>query len=257
MPVSNFILNLPGFAIKKVSGYLPLILDVHYRRQARCVFCHGKQLRKKASFIRKVRHESVGHRPMILRFKAYKFYCSPCHRYFNQQFPGIGRYQCATAKARSPVFHLPSKRISQKDLAQDLRCGKSTIERWYHQGYIRQYAELETRIYPKILGLDEHSCSKQKGYVTTFCDLARHKMFDVVPGKSAAGLQDYLNALDGKERVKVACIDLSTTYRNIARQHFPNALIVADRFHVIRPMNPMCLQIDQAIDLVESTSVVY
>ena len=29
MPRKDNILNLPGFAIKKVSGYNPLILDVH------------------------------------------------------------------------------------------------------------------------------------------------------------------------------------------------------------------------------------
>ncbi len=42
MPHKDFILNLPGFTIKKVSGYLPLVLDVHYRRKARCIFCQGK-----------------------------------------------------------------------------------------------------------------------------------------------------------------------------------------------------------------------
>jgi transposase len=29
-------------------------------------------------------------------------------------------------------------------------------------------------------------------------------------------------------------MDLSTVYRSIVRKHFPNACIVADRFHVIR-----------------------
>lgn len=74
----------------------------------------------------------------------------------------------------------------------------------------------------------EHSFSKKKGYATTFCDLAKHNIFDVVPGKSSTDLSGYLNTLPGKERVKVVCIDLSTSYRNIVRQHFPNAMIVAD-----------------------------
>lgn len=248
MPISNFILNLPGFAIKKIHDFNPMIIDVNYRRKGQCPHCGNKRLRKKQSYIRQVRHEMIGLRHSYLRFKAYKFYCSPCHRYFNQQFPGIGRYQRATEKARAQVFHLHSKGISQKDLAEDLRCGKSTIERWYHQGYLRQHAELDTRICPKILGLDEHSFSKKKGYATTFCDLARHKVFDVVPGKSSAGLKDYFHTLGGKERVKIVCIDLSTSYRHIVRQHFPNALIVADRFHVIRLINQMCLQTYQSID---------
>ena len=32
-------------------------------------------------------------------------------------------------------------------------------------------------------------------------------------------------------------MDLSETYRNIVRQYFPNATIVADRFHVVRLVN--------------------
>ena len=89
MPHRDIIVNLPGFTIKKVSGYLPLIIDLHYRRKARCVYCNKTKLRKKASFIRRVKHESIGHRTTILRFKAYKFYCNLCCRYFNQQFHGI------------------------------------------------------------------------------------------------------------------------------------------------------------------------
>jgi transposase len=248
MPVSNCILNLPGFAIKKINDFNPIIIDVNYRRKSQCPHCGNKRLRKKHSYLRQVRHELIGLRQSFLRFKAYKFYCRPCHRYFNQQFPGIGRYQRATEKVRSQVFHLHSKGISQKDLAQDLQCGKSTIERWYHQGYLRHNAELDMRLCPKVLGIDEHSFSKKQGYATTFCNLAKHKIFDVVPGKSAASLTDYLHQLGGKERVKVVCIDLSTTYRNLVRQHFPHALIVADRFHVIRLINQMCLQTYQAID---------
>ncbi len=248
MPRKDCILNLPGFSIKKVSGYLPLILDVHYRRKARCPFCQGKYLRQKTSFIRNVKHESVGHRPMILRFKAYKFYCKACCRYFNQQFPGIGKHQRATDRFQNQIFHHHAQGISGKTLAQNFRLGKATVERWFHQRYLLENRETLQKKCPKVLGLDEHSFSKKKGYATTFCDLARHNIFDVVPGKSAADLASYLNALCGKERVKVVCIDLSTSYRNIVRQHFPNAIIVADRFHVIRLVNQMAMQTYQSID---------
>ena len=248
MPQKDFILNLPGFTIKKVSGYLPLILDVHYRRKARCPFCQGKQLRKKARFIRNVKHESVGDRPMILRFKAYKFYCKACYRYFNQQFPGIGKHQRATERFQTQIFHQHAQGISGKTLAQNFRLGKATVERWFHQRYLLENRETLQKKCPKVLGLDEHSFSKKKGYATTFCDLARHNIFDVVPGKSSADLAGYLNILSGKERVKVVCIDLSTSYRNIVRQYFPNAMIVADRFHVIRLVNQMAMQTYQSID---------
>ncbi|MFJ1270239.1 transposase family protein, partial [Legionella lytica] len=71
MPGSNLILNLPGFSIVKVSGYQPLLLDVTYKRLARCGHCQSKRVRKKSSHIRMVHHELIGHRRSILRFKAY------------------------------------------------------------------------------------------------------------------------------------------------------------------------------------------
>lgn len=38
-------------------------------------------------------------------------------------------------------------------------------------------------------------------------------------------------------------MDLSKTYRNIVRRHFPDAMIVSDRFHVIRLINHHYLKI--------------
>lgn len=38
-------------------------------------------------------------------------------------------------------------------------------------------------------------------------------------------------------------MDLSETYRRIARKYFPNAIIVVDRFHVVRLVNQHFLKI--------------
>ena len=248
MPQRDFILNLPGFTIKKVSGYDPLILDVSYRRQARCVHCDGKKLQKKSSYQRTVRHETVGNRPMLLRFKAYKFYCVPCGRYFNQQFPGIRKHQRATERLRFEVYYQHTEGVSGKSLAKTYRLGKATIERWYHQRYEWEHRETKQRQCPVVLGIDEHSFSKKQGYATTFCDLRNHRIFDVVKGKSVQDLKHYLDQLEGKEKVKVICIDLSSGYRQLIRRYFPTAMIVADRFHVIRLLNQMCLSTYQSID---------
>jgi transposase len=57
-----------------------------------------------------------------------------------------------------------------------------------------------------------------------------------------------LQKLPGKEAVKVVCIDLSSTYRSLIKRYFPNAKIVADRFHVVRLMLHQCMQTYQEID---------
>ena len=126
--------------------------------------------------------------------------------------------------------------------------GKATIERWYHRRYLLEYQEIKGLPCPQILGIDEHSFSKKQGYATTFCNLKKHKIFDIVKGRSAKDLKNYLEQLPGKEQVKVVCIDLSSSYRGLIQRYFPNAKIVADRFHVIRLMLQMCMQTYQDID---------
>jgi transposase len=59
----------------------------------------------------------------------------------------------------------------------------------------------------------------------------------VVLGRSELSLESYLKKLAGKELVPLVCIDISSTYRSIDWTHFPNARIVANRFHVIRLIN--------------------
>jgi transposase len=70
----------------------------------------------------------------------------------------------------------------------------------------------------------------------------------VVKGCSTNDLKTYLEQLPGKERVKVICIDLSSRYRSLVRRYFPQAKIVADRFHIIRLMQHLCLKTYQEVD---------
>jgi len=248
MPKTNHILNLPGFTIKSISKYSPAIVEAVYHRKARCLYCGNKKLRKKDSFLREVKHQLLGIKPMVLRFKAYKFYCPHCQRYFNQRFPGILKHQRATEKLKEQVFHYHNRGVSQKDLAKDIHVGHSTIERWYHKGYVKKNQTILHRHCPTVLGIDEHSFSKKQGYATTFCDLRKHRVFDIVKGRSAKSLNTFLSQLPGKHRVKVICIDLSCSYKSIVKKYFPNAKIVSDRFHVIRLMNYHFLKAYQKID---------
>jgi transposase len=55
------------------------------------------------------------------------------------------------------------------------------------------------------------------------------------------GIDDaYLARLEGKSDVRVVCMDLAPAYRALVRKRFPNAHIVADRFHVIRIISAGC-----------------
>ena len=184
-----------------------------------------------------MKHTRQGNQLLTLYLKTPKYYCPQCDRYFRHRFQGVRPRYRSTEAFRLEVFEAHEGGVSQRMLSQTHDSSPATVERWY-QGFLEQRrSELSSRSCPQVLGIDEHFFTRKRGYATTLVDLKHHKVVDVVPGRSEASLRRCLKRLPGREKVKVIVMDLSETYRSIARRYFPNAQIVADRFHVIRLVN--------------------
>ena len=246
MPKSDHILFLPGFSIKKTVNANPLVIEATYKRKPQCPHCHSKRLRIKDSFMRQVRHESIGERSVLIRFKSHKYRCYQCKRYFNQRYEGLLPHQRATERLKAQVFQQHTLGVAKSDLAHYFRLGEATVERWYQRYYQRKNQHIQNRHWPSVLGIDEHSFKKRQ-FATTFCDFRKHKVFDIAQGKSASKFIHSLLPIPGRERVKVVCIDLCQSYRSFVKGFFPNALIVADRFHVVRLVEHAFMQTAKAI----------
>ncbi len=184
-----------------------------------------------------MRHVNINGKSVYLELEGRKYRCNGCERYFNQRFPGILPYRRYSEAYRREVCFWHLEGVSQRALAKSQELGSATVERWYHHYLQRKMAERSSEQCPRILGIDEHFFSRKDGYATTFCNLEKRKVFDVVLGRSEKALEPYLKRLEGKLEVEMVCMDLSSTYRAIVRRHMPQARIVADRFHVIRLIN--------------------
>lgn len=241
LPAHTSIVGLPEVEIQSIEGVQTVQIHARYRGVVSCPWCQGVQLRMKDSFVRVLRHANFGTRPSWLHLQSHKYHCKGCGRYFNQRFPGIGRGRRSTEPFRRQVFQAHHHGISQRTLGEREHLGSATVERWYQELLEVKVRERVNDLCPRMLGIDEHFFSRKDGFATTFCDLGKRKVFDVTLGRSEKALEPYLNGLLGKERVQVVCMDLAEHYRSLVRKHFSKALIVADRFHVIRLVNQQFL----------------
>ena len=252
---SEAVLGLPGYQITGIEEDAGRVrIAARQAGPIACPHCGHAQLRLKDRRIRQPRHESWGTRQLILLLETRKWKCQGCQRSFWERFPGILPRKRATEPFRRSVFQKHWDGISRSRLGQREGIGSATVERWFQDFLRRAEAERRGADCPRLLGIDEHFFTRRQGYATTFCDLRGHKVFDVVLGRSEAGLEDYLSKLPGKDRVRVVCMDLASGYRSLVRKHFPNAKIVADRFHVIRLINHHFLACWREIDPVGSKS---
>ncbi len=252
---SEWLLDLPDYEITKISDECGIVVfSVVYLGAVSCIHCGGSHLRNKDRRERVVRHGDVGRRPCILRLVTRKWRCLDCGHYFWQRFPGILPRRRMSEPFRRDVSTLHLDGINRRVLSQREGIGSATVSRLVHEYLKRRISERQSAMCPRILGIDEHFFSRRHGYATTLCDLGRRKVFDVVLGRSEASLEGYLNRLKGKENVRVVCMDLCASYRSLVRKYFPNAKIVADRFHVIRLVNHHFLNSWKLIDPVGAKS---
>ena len=235
--ITKSLLNLYGFKVLDVRGINPVEVKVDYIAPIMCPSCGSQVLRKKDQKERRIRHVSIGSRALILILKTIKFCCAACKKYFWQRFQGVLPRMRNTESFREQIADLHHKGITAKDLGLDHHLGHATVTRWYIHYLERKNLELKGAAMPKILGIDEHFFTKRRGYATTLCNLRTHRVFDVVLGRSEASLEGFFRRCKGKDNVQVAVMDLSETYRNIIRKFLPKAMIVADRFHVVRLVN--------------------
>ncbi len=230
---SEIVLGLPDYEITElqISGGGVRISARHTGPRS-CPHCGGNRLRNKGRYQRRVRHENWGLRHCVVELEARKFQCQSCGRYFRERFPGIQPCQRSSEAFQKMIFRQHLDGINRSRLGRREGIGAATVERYFQRGLQRQFGEWHSARCPPVLGIDEHFFTRRSGYATTLCDLRNHKIYDVVLGRSELSLEAYFQRLEGKAEVRVVCMDLAANYRSLVRLHFPNARIVADRFHV-------------------------
>lgn len=171
-----------------------------------------------------------------LRIKKRRYYCKTCRKPFTEPIQGVMPGRRTTQRYRESLMLACEKYSSLKQVREDYRCSHSLIYKVLYEQLSRKVKQINYP-WPDKVGIDEHFVSRSKGYpefMTVFTDLKNHRVRDCVLGKTKQSLFEGIGHIEGRRHVKWVTIDMSDTYRGFALEHFPNAQIVADKFHVLR-----------------------
>jgi transposase len=223
-------------------------IELELEKESReCRHCQSPRIVSKGRYSRRARHLDVFGRPSWLIIVMRRWQCRQCGKSFLSDTPGLRPWRRSTEPWRESIYRDHHEGICASAMARLRRLGSATVGRIYAEFTSRQARERESLQCPQVLGIDEHRVHRGMPFATTFCDLKNRRIFDIVPGRSQSELAGFLCRLQGRDKVRVVCIDLSSPYRRLVQRYFPRAKIVADRFHVVRLITHHFLELARQI----------
>jgi transposase len=162
-----------------------------------------------------------------------RFKCSECGKVFFEPLIGIDEKRNMTARlvawigpeALAVPFHM---------MAHNLGCTDSTVRNVFMEYAEQKAKELKSKT-PRVLGIDEICLGKIKRdkYRCVITDIEDHSLVEFLRDRDKKTVIKYFTTLDASA-VKIVCCDMWLPYRDAARIVFPGAVVVIDRFHIVR-----------------------
>lgn len=189
-----------------------------------------------------VKDAPIRGKEIILKIKKRRLRCKLCRKTFNEPIQGILPKKRFSQRFKRGVLWACENFKNLKKVKKAYRCSNQFI-------YDALYETLELNrrrklnyAWPKTIGIDEHAFGRSvKARKTRFCtmivDFVNKRPMELVEGRSGLLLWKDLAHVPGRENVKHVALDLSDPYKKFVKEFFPNAQMVADKFHVLRLLN--------------------
>ena len=207
-----------------------IVLKVSMRRRAtECPACGAFTDRVHDYRLQRVKDIPIQGKHVILEYRKRRYACA-CGKRFYEKNCYLPRFHRITNRLAFHCMDLLKENRSRKAIAMATGVSESTVCRWMNLTGQGAPARL-----PEVLSIDEFRGNTDHGkFQAILTDPCHSRVLDVLPTCSEPEIRGYLSAFRNRNDVKYFVTDMRKEYVRTAKDLFPQAKIVIDRFHVVR-----------------------
>ena len=167
-------------------------------------------------------------RDTFLHLRKRRYRCT-CGKRFFERNTFLPRYYRVTSRLVTEIIFAFKKVVSAKEIGCRFNVSGITAMRYF------QYYNHKPTVLPEVIFLDEFKGnSGGQKYNSIVADPSGRKVLDILPDRFENNLVKYFSQFKSKSNVKYFVCDMNPHFRQVAKICFPQATIVADKYHVIR-----------------------
>jgi len=232
------LLNLPSLEVIEVS-LPPNEVHIHCcstQTAGICPHCLRPTQEITKYYTRKLRDLPIFDRKTYLHIKVRQFHCRDCPRSFSERLPFADSHRTYTKRMEKFIFKC-SANIPFKEVAAIVDVSPHKVEEVFTRYSDQALDTKGTFEEVRYLGIDEIAIKKgKKDYACVLVDIERGLVLDFLEDRSKDFLMKYFQN-KGKafcQQIEILSCDMWEGFASLAKEVFPNAITVIDRFHVVR-----------------------
>lgn len=181
---------------------------------------------------------ALGKRSALIINRHY-YECRECDGRFAEPLESVGDGERITKRLRQ-FLAIYAPYYSFTDLEREFQISDTTIRKIFLErvNALPKPCEIET---PKILGIDEICLMKddyhRKQPWAIIANGDENTVMELLRNRSKSSVMSFLQSLKDPQNVEVATMDMWSGYRTAVNEVLPKAIVVVDKFHVVKMAN--------------------